>query len=220
MRVYLPLTIEQKNKLSQRALDRARKRYPVGTRLRKLTVLDHVRMFCHEAKTARSYWAVKCKCDCGRETIVRPSCLSGAGRSESCGCEGIRKRTESSRRVWMLPPGEAAARSAYFHFTAQANHRGIAVVLTIDQFKHITQKPCYYCGDLPSKIYGPTAKGKPRLNGSFVYNGIDRVCSSKNYTMSNSVPCCKNCNYAKHKMSTAEFKEWLRRAASCFLGMR
>lgn len=41
------------------------------------------------------------------------------------------------------------------------------------------------------------------------HNGIDRVDSSKGYTLDNCVPCCSKCNYAKHEMSVEEFKEYI-----------
>ena len=185
MRIYKPLSDEQRNKLSQIALKRSQEEYPIGTRLRLMTIIGHVRMVCQEAKTSRSYWALKCRCDCGKETIVRASTVAGKGRSESCGCEGIRKRTEASRRVWMLPPGEAAARSAFSNFCSQAKDRKIKVALTFDQFKVITKQVCRYCGQVPSQVYGATAKRVPRLNGVYVHNGIDRIDSLKGYTEDN-----------------------------------
>lgn len=42
-------------------------------------------------------------------------------------------------------------------------------------------------------------------------NGIDRVDSSIGYTIQNSVPCCKICNYAKHNLTLEEFTLWLDR---------
>ena len=45
----------------------------------------------------------------------------------------------------------------------------------------------------------------------WAHNGIDRVDSSKGYTIDNVVPCCSACNYAKHEMSVSEFKEYITR---------
>ena len=41
-------------------------------------------------------------------------------------------------------------------------------------------------------------------------NGLDRVDSSKGYTIDNVVPCCAICNTAKNKMTQKEFKEWIK----------
>jgi len=45
----------------------------------------------------------------------------------------------------------------------------------------------------------------------FVFNGIDRIVTTKGYTPSNSVSCCKVCNFAKRKMTEAEFLVWVER---------
>ena len=37
-------------------------------------------------------------------------------------------------------------------------------------------------------------------------NGIDRIDSSKGYSVDNCVPCCAKCNYAKHDLSIDDFK--------------
>ena len=42
-------------------------------------------------------------------------------------------------------------------------------------------------------------------------NGIDRIDSSKGYTVENSVACCKYCNTAKNTMSVDEFLKWIGR---------
>ena len=44
-----------------------------------------------------------------------------------------------------------------------------------------------------------------------VYNGLDRVDSSKGYVMSNVQPCCTRCNYAKHTGTVDEFFGWVAR---------
>lgn len=49
---------------------------------------------------------------------------------------------------------------------------------------------CAYCGKIPKEL-----------------NGLDRVDSSKGYTIDNVVSCCKHCNWAKNSMTTDEFKK-------------
>lgn len=48
-------------------------------------------------------------------------------------------------------------------------------------------------------------------NGAYTYNGIDRVDNNKGYTITNSVPCCKDCNFAKRDMTHDEFIAWVTR---------
>lgn len=58
--------------------------------------------------------------------------------------------------------------------------------LTRNQFDAIRQRDCFFCG----------------LHDS---NGIDRLYPSMGYTTTNSVPCCKTCNYAKNDMHPATY---------------
>jgi len=45
----------------------------------------------------------------------------------------------------------------------------------------------------------------------WAHNGIDRIDSSKGYTIDNCVSCCTECNYAKHEMSVDEYKSFIQR---------
>lgn len=56
------------------------------------------------------------------------------------------------------------------------------------QVKHIIFQPCAYCGAVPS-------------------GGIDRRKNEYGYTVSNSIPCCWQCNRSKHTGSAKEFME-------------
>ncbi len=40
---------------------------------------------------------------------------------------------------------------------------------------------------------------------NFIYNGIDRIDSSKGYIQGNVVTCCRTCNVAKMDMDYKEF---------------
>ncbi len=59
--------------------------------------------------------------------------------------------------------------------------------LTLDDFVSITSRPCFYCGE--------TVKQR----------GIDRMDNSKDYILSNCLPCCKTCNQMKHKLNVMDF---------------
>ena len=45
--------------------------------------------------------------------------------------------------------------------------------------------------------------------GSYTYNGMDRVDNAKGYVLGNVVPCCHTCNFAKRGMATNEFVAWV-----------
>jgi hypothetical protein len=82
--------------------------------------------------------------------------------------------------------------------------------LTDEEFFVLTKQNCYYCGTKPSAIIY-NSNGNGRSATPYIYNGVDRVDSSKGYTPDNVVPCCKQCNRAKMDMDVKEFLRWARR---------
>lgn len=77
-----------------------------------------------------------------------------------------------------------------------------------EQFvRDITTKDCYYCGKAPMQRMLSHALS----NGAYIYNGIDRLESSKGYVAANVVPCCVRCNQGKNNMSKEEFFKWIER---------
>lgn len=58
--------------------------------------------------------------------------------------------------------------------------------LTDNEIYNIIQKPCFYCKE--KEAYG-----------------IDRIDSTKDYTIDNCVPCCFICNRIKNKYSIGVF---------------
>ena len=76
-----------------------------------------------------------------------------------------------------------------------AKQRGHEFRLTREQFESFWQKPCTYCGTDIETI------------------GLDRMDSSKGYTMENVTPCCFGCNARKGDMLLSEWNEWLARIA-------
>ena len=88
---------------------------------------------------------------------------------------------------------------------------GSSFDLTEKQFKELTQKNCYYCGAKPNNVVN-----RKDRNGSFTYNGIDRVDNTKGYTIDNVVTCCRHCNTAKNSMTLEEFKCWIEKVYNRF----
>lgn len=62
-----------------------------GSRFTRLVVVE----FSHRTKARKFYW--KCRCDCGRTTIVRSEQLR-SGHTRSCGCLGRDKVIERSTK--------------------------------------------------------------------------------------------------------------------------
>jgi hypothetical protein len=142
-------------------------------------------------KGTNSYWL--CKCDCGKEKIIKGVDLI-RNKSTSCGCN--RRKEE----------GKASSHTVYSTYKIRAKEKNISFALSEEEFLEIVKKDCFYCGEKPSNIYR-----NGNTNGSFIYNGIDRIDSSIGYTKNNVVCCCKKCNWAKQKYSQKEFSDWVKK---------
>ena len=139
------------------------------------------------------------KCSCGNDKIVR--CKGSelkSGHYVSCGCFRARR----------LAFGENAFNRLYDSYKRRSKIKNFEFDFTKEEFKEITQESCFYCGREPFQ------KAPPTLNtichGYYIYNGIDRIDSSKGYTKENSVPCCGQCNISKNNYTEQEFIEWIK----------
>lgn len=197
-------TKDQRDKFVRAIGSRAKRKWPIGARYGRLTIVGHERQ-------ANGCWAVLCKCDCGAsKTVARPDQMVRE-LTQSCGClnrERCSQRRKGKAPSCELPPGEAAFNFLLRGYRQNALMRALPFELTQTEFKHLTQQPCAYCGKLPE-----TTKWASHYNGSFVYNGIDRVDPSKGYTPANAVTCCKQCNRAKRDLALDEFLTWLVRVS-------
>jgi hypothetical protein len=150
-----------------------------------------------------AYW--KCLCDCGKIHICRGGSLRH-GLTKSCGCLNI--------EVHRLSKGESGLRNLYSSYKNRAKHRKIKFKLTLKQFKQLTQQNCYYCNLEPkqvSKLIQNCMTKSGTEHSKYYYNGIDRLNNNKGYIKENCVPCCKTCNFAKHKMNEYDFYSWIER---------
>lgn len=103
----------------------------------------------------------------------------------------------------------------------RAIREGHCFELSIEEFKILIKSDCKYCGDPPSNslnVYAGGHSSSHRVqNGKIIYQGIDRIDSSKGYVIDNCNPCCKSCNVAKNDLDIIEFKERTIRMARIFL---
>jgi len=145
-----------------------------------------------------------CLCDCGKEKILSTTVIS-RGIIKSCGCLVIeRARTNKGRIV--LKKGEAAFNNLYRNLVSNSQKRNIEFHLSKEEVHLLSKGYCVYCGSEPKGIFTMKYKnGKCRLNGEYIYNGIDRIDSKKGYIKGNVVSCCKICNYMKQQLSQEEF---------------
>lgn len=92
-------------------------------------------------------------------------------------------------------------------FTYQVYKMRKEITLELDDFFHLTQMDCYYCGEPP----GNQRKHYYKHNNVYNYNGLDRIDSRLTYQYDNVITCCKYCNFAKGNLSLAEFIDWISR---------
>ena len=94
----------------------------------------------------------------------------------------------------------------YSEYKKNAPMRGHSFELTFEEFNSIIVQNCHYCGKKPQ--YNPRwVKIEHKDQPKFLHNGVDRIDSSKGYTVKNTVPCCSKCNLMKNVMSAEEFLE-------------
>lgn len=140
-------------------------------------------------KAARILW--QCRCDCGNETIVPTGDLR-SGHTQSCGCYKVDQIAKALTKA----PGVSARNQAYLQYKYRAKRSRIEFKMSLEKFIELSQKNCYYCDCKPSHVYQTIAK-----NGTYIYNGIDRVDNSFGYIEDNIVSCCKDCNFMKSDVS-------------------
>lgn len=181
-----------------------------GKRSGKLTILS---LSSKRGKRGQYYY--DCICDCGNKTSVVINSLVKE-RTKSCGClmkEVYTKLSEKTKILNSLPQGQAAFNDLYSRYKYRAKKvKNIDFFLTKEEFRNITTSNCYYCGIQPKAAFNKaTTKTRPNLyNGSYIHNSIDRIDSSKGYTLDNSVSACYMCNYAKRDLPIKEFEKWIK----------
>lgn len=155
-----------------------------GQKYAYLTAIEDAGMALSSYGRRRNVW--KFQCDCGRFIITVPLHVY-SGDTTSCGCK---------RR---LPNNEAAVNRIIQRYQRIAKQNNREYSLTFEQFKNLTSKNCTYCNKKPLQ------ESKSRT-GLYIYNGIDRVDSTKGYNLDNCVSCCISCNRMKSDFSLETFK--------------
>ena len=173
-----------------------------GQKFNRLTLVSY----------SKGYWI--CKCDCGEILSVKTGRIN-SGNTKSCGCLKIDQQPE---KVLLMNK----ARKKYDCKTMSARRRWQSYKLsdeqcdlTFEQFYDITQKNCTYCGSVPNNTYNyfsakSSYKSIRDYDEDFIYNGLDRVDSTRSHTLDNVVPCCYTCNRAKNNRTVEEFTSWIK----------
>lgn len=171
----------------------------VGQKFGKLTVVSFAecRIVGKKRKISKRFYNVKC--DCGKEkTICRENLVYGS--SLSCGCAAIEKTIKRNHKL-RLPDGASHWNRYYKTHLKDARTRKIDTKLTLEKYKEICQKDCFYCGAKPER------KAHSNLYGEIYKNTIDRIDSDDFYHDNNIRPCCWMCNKMKSNSKEEEFLE-------------
>ena len=147
-------------------------------------------------------WNALCT-NCGKEFIVTSKFL--ASNIMSCGCyrkECDKRFAKNFAGANKLPDGTSGFNILYNEYKRSAERRDLKFNIDIDKFKELTKSDCHYCGELPTKI---SFDSNTLKTTGYIYNGLDRVDSKKDYTEDNVVPCCSDCNYAKRSRGYKEY---------------
>jgi hypothetical protein len=170
----------------------------IGKKFGRLIVIEKI----PERKNKRIYW--KCRCTCGKETIVKGNNLI-TGTTSSCGCykneifEKNRKiigGSENRGKINEIERLEVNKINKYNKYKKDARYRGLIFTLDFDFFVDCILKPCQYCGTPPNP-----------------FNGIDRIDNTIGYKKENCVPCCSFCNSAKKNLPLKDFLNWAVKAS-------
>ena len=162
-----------------------------------------------EGKSTHNYGTLwECLCVCGKTwNVISHSLVTG--QTKSCGCKTGLMYSEQKT----LPNNQQIINEIFASYKIHAKKLEVEFLLSREEFEKLISSPCHYCGaDLSNirklkKLTGPT---------EFRYNGIDRVDATSDYKLENCVAACKNCNYAKRKLTYDEFISLAKRIASRF----
>jgi hypothetical protein len=150
----------------------------------------------------------ECICICGKiHNVVSHSLVTG--QTKSCGCKSGELYSQSATK----PDNEAIINSIWTSYQCHAKNLNVNFNLSKEQFKNLIFSPCHYCSSDLSNI-----RKVNNLTGNkvFKYNGIDRMNTNEDYTVENCVAACKNCNYAKRKLSYDDFINLAKKIAANF----
>ena len=180
-----------------------------GDKYGRLTVISH------SGKDHRGKHLWLCLCECGNEKVIVSDNLS-SGKSNSCGCLKAEVLSRKGNQYGIYKDREEALlKVQYSHLKRRDKKKGFSDTMSFDVFSFLSKQPCKYCGLEYSKEIEDRlneSKKQKRLSDHVLKcNGIDRVDSSKGYTVENSVTCCKHCNTAKNTMTESDFFKWIKR---------
>lgn len=166
----------------------------IGNKYGRLTVIKML-----DEKGNRGQLKYLCKCECGKSHIVTGESLR-SGKSKSCGC--LKKEfIEKNKFKRNMDRENAMLKVQYSHIKRRNTSKGFVDIISFNDFCKLSMMKCYYCDAEYSRVIEDRyceMKEKGKISDTILkINGLDRVDSSKGYTIDNVVPCCATCNTAK-----------------------
>lgn len=118
--------------------------------------------------------------DCGRASFAKGFCAK---------CYAKHRRIENKdaiRERYLAKSRTVVGR--YNQSKSAASRRGLRWDISLEEFKELISKPCFYCGDT--------------LSGTG--SALDRINNSLGYIPRNVLPCCGRCNTTRNSHWTVE----------------
>ncbi len=174
----------------------------IGTTVNKMTILS-----------LSQEGLLECRCKCGKTIKVTKARLYGPNAIKSCGCH--KKVAKQLVDIKTVSPDLYSYRFLYARYLNNAKVSHNPFTLTFEEFIKIVKQNCTYCGIEPRSFNAVSKQKKlteeQKHQYSIYANGVDRIDSNVGYTVSNTVPACKECNYAKRSMTLSEWYAYLDR---------
>ena len=156
---------------------------------------------------------VKIECECGN-IVIKPSAFT-SWSSKTCGnrcplSKQLKSNASRSHVREMAPQGFTGMSRVYDLYKRRALKKGFEFSLSKEEFRELTSSPCFYCKEPPSMEYVHRIKRASKReieNSRYFYNSLDRIDSSRGYTLDNVRPSCKCCNTMKWDHPEDFFKE-------------
>ena len=175
----------------------AKKIYEIGQTYGDYTILNRESYTSSSGKTDQRLVCLNNKT--GKEVRIHPSGLKK-------NVENCKKLQEIFDKGWYQ---YTYRKYLYRTYKKGAEVRNLNFDISFDEFNDLVSKNCVYCGSEPtipiSKRYEQSKQFTTDPDAKF--NGIDRIDSSKGYTIDNCVPCCSKCNSMKLDYTKQEFLE-------------
>lgn len=93
--------------------------------------------------------------------------------------------------------------------------------IPLEFFISVSQENCFYCNSKPSNYshyqYSKKYSELARNTGMIYYSGLDRYNNLPIHLITDVVPCCKYCNFAKSNMKVQDFYYHINKIKEFFL---